>query len=342
MTVETTLYTTLIGDDEPIEELPADIISYGYRLNRPGAIRFDLSLDHEFCNSDVVAPGVHEAVVVRNRAVVWRGPVLTAQETDTDTERKVSFGGEGLFAYMRRWFLTSTISVTNTDLAAIARSLIDHHQDKAGGDFGLDTSGSEATRNGDRTYYGWERKNIYDAICQLAEVDNGFDFHIDPETRRFVAHYPMQGGRKPDLVWADGIRSFGRSIDATVQASQVLGVGEGEGEDMLLRNRQGGGAVAQYGLTQAVFTNKDVKEPQTLIDQVVREQARSSQPAQTVAVTIGTDTYNPFSFGLGVEGRLVYPSSYHPVNEFRRLVGFDVVWEQGDERAVLHLQEVGT
>src|SRR5690606_38127798 len=47
VTVETKLLTVPIGGGEPIAELPAEIIKYGYRLNRPGPIEFRLSLDHE-------------------------------------------------------------------------------------------------------------------------------------------------------------------------------------------------------------------------------------------------------------------------------------------------------
>ena len=345
MTVDTVLYTTLRGDDEPVEELPAAIISYGYRLNRPGSLSFSLALDHPFCTRSIVGPGVHEAVVSRNKAIVWRGPILTANETDTKQKREVTFGAEGLYAYTRRMHVTTTIDHTSegagpSDLAVIARALIDHHQNKGGGDFGIDTSGSETTRNGERVYYSWERKNIYEALHQLSNVDDGFDFAIDPASRRFIAYYPQQGTRQNDLIWEDGIRGFTRTIDASAQASQMLGVGEGEGEDTLLRTRQDSGAVAQYGLTNSVYVNKDVKQGSTLVDHVRRELALTANPAQTVGVTIGTSHFNPFTHGVGVEGRLVYPSSYDPVSAFRRLVGFDVVWNSGDEQAVLYLEEL--
>lgn len=344
MPTETVLYTTLRGDDEPIEELPAEIITYGYRLNRPGSIKFALSLDHEKCRRDVIWPGIHEAVVKRNKQVAWRGPVLTARE---DEERgMVEFGGEGLFAHCRKMHVTSTIDHTDEtgdgakDLAVIARELIDHHQSKAGGDFGIDTSGSETTRPHEHVYYSWQQKNIYEAIIQLAERNDGFDFEVDHETRRFIAHYPRQGTRQPDLIWEDGIRKFTRDLDATTQASQVLGIGAGEREDTLLRSRQDSTAVAEYGLTQSVYTNKDVNRAQSLDDHVRRELSLMANPAETVGVTIGTDHFNPFSVQMGVEGRLKYDSKYDPVNEFRRLVGFDIVWEEGDERTVLFLQEL--
>jgi len=298
MTAETVVYTTLIGDDEPIEELPAEIISYGFRLNRPGHIRFALSVDHPKCRRDVIWPGTHEAVVVRNRQIVWRGPILTARET----ERTVEFGGEGLLAYLRRWHVTTTLDYTagtGEDLATIARALINHHQAKGGGDFGIVTTGSETTRDHQHIYYADEFKNVFDAIVELAERDNGFDFEIDAETRRFIVHYPRAGSRKPDLLWEDGIRDFTRDLDSQTQASQILAVGEGEGDSMLRADRQSSSAVSAYGLTQSVYTNKSVSRSDTLTEHADHQLQILGSPRQQVQVTVGPDNPTVFSYRIG-------------------------------------------
>ncbi|MFA5636431.1 MAG: hypothetical protein WC977_11090 [Anaerovoracaceae bacterium] len=337
MTAETVVYTTLIGGDEPIEELPAEIISYGFRLNRPGHIRFALSVDHPKCRRDVIWPGTHEAVVVRNRQIVWRGPILAAREG----ERFVEFAGEGLLAYLKRWYVTSDLDYSaGVDIVTIARNLIDHHQDKAGGDFGIDTSGSETSRTHQHTYYADELKNVYEAVIELAERDNGFDFRIDPETRRFIPSYPRAGMRKPDLLWEDGIRGFTRDIDTNAQASQILAVGEGEGDSMLRTARQSSSAVAEFGLTQSVYTNKSVSRFDTLIQHADRQLQTLRSPRQQVQVTVGPDNPTVFSYRIGDEGRLVYDSPYDSVSEYRRLVGFDITWTEGIEQVTLYLEPI--
>lgn len=334
-TVETTLYTTLLGDDEPVEELPAEIISYGFRLNRPGSISFALSLDHEKCRRDVIWPGLHEVVVERNKQVVWRGPVLTAAEEDTAARRIVDFGGEGLLHYPNRWFRTSDRTFTSTDQFTIARTLIDEHPDA----FGIDTTGADTSGvTRDRTYV--RGKNIGEALLELAEVRDGFDFRINPDTRLLEMFHPQQGARLPDLIIEDGIRSYSRSIDSTSQASQILGLGEGEGDDQVFIARQDSTAVAEFGVTQGVFDNQEISVQSTLDDHVRRELAYLKNPTQDLQVTVGTDTFNPFSVQLGVEMRVKYDSSYDPVSEVRRLVGFDIEWTEGDERAVLQLAPV--
>lgn len=339
MPVETVLYTTLRGDDEPVEEIPAEIIRYGYRLNRPGSLSFSLALDHEFCTRDIIGPGTHEAVVVRNREIVWRGPVWTAQETDTEGDRKVEFGAEGLLSYTRQMFWSQDKTFSSVDQFTIARQTIDHHQDKAGGNVGIDTSGADTSGvTRDKTYH--RGKNIGKSLVELAERIDGFDFAINPDTRLLELHYPRQGTRQDDLIWEDGIRDYSRSIDSTEQASQVLGVGEGEGDDQVKISRQDSGAVAEFGLSQRVFSDMEISEEDTLDGHVRRELAYHLKPVQILKVTIGTDQFNPFAQELGVEGRLKYESSYDVVNEVRRMIGFDIVWEQGDERVELDLAPV--
>lgn len=343
MPVETKLHTEPIGGGEPIAELPAEIISYGYRLNRPGSISFRLALDHPLCTRDNVGDQT-EAVVTRNKAVVWRGPIDTPNETDEKGNRTVEFGGEGLESYARQWHVTSTLTYADVDQLTIARGLVAHHQGKAGGDFGIDTSAvnlSGVTR--DRTYLGFELKNVYEALVELAEVDDGFDWHINPADRELVLHYPRRGSRKPDLIWDERtIRKFGRTIDRKAQASQVLGVGAGEGDDMLRRSFQDASAVAEHKLTQRIYTNKDVSVQATLDGHVRRELSLTARPPEQFSITVGTTDPPIFSYQLGDEGQLRWPSPYDPVNRFMRLVGFDVTWTQGEEQAVLHLQEVIT
>jgi hypothetical protein len=339
MAVETILYTTLRGDSEPVEELPAEIINYGYRLNRPGQLSFTLALDHPFCTRTIVGPGTHEAVVVRNRQIVWRGPVLTARETDSKTDRKVEFGAEGLLQYLNRWALTQDVTFTAVDQFTILKTLVDTHQAKAGGGFNIGTTTittSGVTR--DRTYL--RGKNVGEAALELASVLDGFDFGVDPDTRELEAFYPQQGTLFPDLIIEDGIRSYTRSIDATAQASQLIGIGQGEGSDQVFATRQDSSAVGDYGLTQRVYNNQEVSNLATLITHLDYELAYHAEPVQDLAITVGTSDFNPFEYGLGVSGRVRYSSSFEAVNQVRRLIGFDVVWNSGDEQAVLALAPV--
>lgn len=341
MPVETTLHTVPIGGGEPIETLPAEIIKYGYRLNRPGPIEFRLSLDHELTRRANVGDET-EAVVVRNGETVWQGPIWVADETDAD-DRVVKFEGLSLEMYLFGMLVTQTLAFNQVDQFDIARALVDHHQSKPGGDFGIDTAWDASTSGvlRDRTYPGFVLKNVGDAVTQLAEVGDGFDFHIEAGTRRLRLHYPKRGSRKTDLIWDERtIRSFGRRIDKSGQASQMWGVGAGEGEDQLRFSLTDSTALARYGLTMGTYSNLDVSEAATLENHVRRVLRQRRFPAESYFVTVGTSEPPIFSYQVGDEGQLRWPSPYDPVNRFVRLVGFDVVWKQGIEEADLFFQEL--
>lgn len=346
MAVVTKVETQLVGGGEKIAELPAEIITYGERLNRAGPISFELAVGHPTCTRDVVGPGLHEVVVTRNRQVVWCGPVLTADEPPKPDSGPwlMSFGGEGLAYYFKRMHVTSDVGQQSAlDQFTIVKNLVDHHQNKAGGDFGIDTTQittSGVTREG-LLYRGVELKNIGEALEQLADRDNGFDFDVEPSSRELRLHYPRKGSRKADLVWDERtIRSFQRGIDSTAQASQMLGVGSTQGTTPVRASLQDAGAVSSYGLTQAIYSNNDVLVLATLQDHIRRELALFKKPAEMVAVTVDTDEPEVFSYQVGDEGRLRWPSSYDPVNRFMRLVGRDIVWQAGEEQAVLYLEEI--
>lgn len=342
MTVETVVYTQPVGGGVPVEEFPAEIIRYSYRLNRPGNITFTLPLDHPKTVKANIEPGVHEVVVRRNGADVWRGPLLPVDETDARTSRTLTCRGEGLMGYLRKWHVTSTLTytaATHDQTTAIAWGLIDHHQAKSGGSVGI-TNGTVATgRKRDRTYLAAERKNIFDAIVELSELNDGFDFDFDPATRAFKTFYPKRGQRRNDVVFDDrNIRTFQRTIDPTGQASQVHSIGAGEGVDTLIATAQSSTAVARYGLTQEILTAKDVSVAQTLTDHATQRLARRAVPPNLIRITAGTADPPLFSYGLGDEVRVKWDSPYDPIDEYQRLTGFDVTWQAGEEQATLLLE----
>ena len=212
---------------ETIEEMPADIISYGFRANRPGAISFALPLDHAKTRVATLDVGVNEAAVERDDTIVWAGPIQTSDEDDT--QRVISFAGEGLLTYLRKMHVTATLTYSSStdDQFTIARGLVAHHQDKAGGDFEIDTTAvTTSGRKRTRTYNFWEHKNVYDAVIELSEVDDGFDLNINPATRTLDLFYPRRGQRRTDIVFdARNIRKFQRRRDATTQPSPTLATG---------------------------------------------------------------------------------------------------------------------
>lgn len=335
---ETILFTQVRGGGERITEFPADGLKYGFRHNRPGAISFDLPLDHAKTIQANIEEGVHEVVVEREGAVAFVGPVLTVKEDDK--ANTLSIGGEGLMAHLRRMHITQTLafSASTDDQFDIARALIEHHQNKGGGDFGIDTTAvTTSGRKRDRTYLREAQKNVYDAIVELSEVDDGFDFDFNPLNRKFDLFHPRRGRRRTDIVFDQrNIRRFERSRDATGQGSHLIGTFA----DELIVTAQDSGAVAKYGLTQRVITHKDVSVVQTATDHVTDALKAWRDVPNLIVLTVNTTDPQVFTYEPGDEVKVKWDSKYDTVNEFQRLIGFDVIWTAAKEEAVLYLEPI--
>lgn len=333
--VNTILYTQIRGGGERIAEFPADQIKYGFRLNRAGAIKFTLPLDHAKTIQSLIEEGIHEVGVERSGTEVFAGPVLTVNEDDAGNSLMV--GGEGLMGHLRRMHVTEdlTFVVSTDDQFDIARALIEHHQNKTGGDFGIDTTATTTSgRKRDRTYLREAVKNIYDAVVELSEVNDGFDFDFNPATRAFDLFYPKRGRRRIDIVFDErNIRRFRRQRDATGQASAIVGKFGGQVVEL-----EDVPTIDLFGLTQRVVTNKDVTDVGTMND-IVADAGRAFNPIPNlISLTVNTAEPQVFTYELGDEVKVSWPSEYDPVNEFQKLIGFDVVWTAAKEEAVLYLE----
>jgi hypothetical protein len=353
----TTTLESRSRDEVLVRQLPtATIESYSFFLNAPGACTFTMPAemlpDH---NGDLTVPigdvledGVHEVWVVRGGTPVFKSSLLTIDEQHADgVAQPIRFTAEGLWAYTRKWHVTSKLPNTNSDghflavdQATIAKSLIDHHQAKGGGDFGIDTSNVELTGVlRDRTEYDpWRGVNVFETVAALAACENGFDFDVDPVTRQFRVYFPQRGRPMLNVTFdPSNIVAFGRSRDSSQQASSVLGFGDGMEELTVRTSRQDSTAIAKYGLTEKPYRAQGVSDVTTLDEQLRGVLDDSLESPNIITVTVRPTENMPFgSFWLGDEIQVLWPSPYRPVDEWRRVVGIEVI-PQPDELLVVHL-----
>ncbi len=137
-----------------------------------------------------------ELGIFRDGVLMQRGPLI-AWQVEGET---LVLHARGLAYYMRYMFVTSDLTLSQ-DQAFIARDLIDHHQNKSYGNFGLVTSGiTSHSQNRAREYKAGEQINIYEEIRDLGEIDNGFDMVVNPVTRNVVLTSPSKGAAKPASI----------------------------------------------------------------------------------------------------------------------------------------------
>lgn len=302
--------------------------------------------------SQVLEDGVHEIGIRRAGQVVWLGPLLTVDEQDTNVIR---FGGEGLPAYMRRWHILSALAGTNADgvydddttvdSGLLARRLIDHHQAKAGGDFGIDSGDDTTGVDVENSEVApWKGGNVYSLLTALSEADDGsgFDWEIPADTRRFTIHHPQAGIRRLDLVLdRASCVSIHRRRDATQQASAVIGFGDGDEAQTLRRVQTNSSAVSKYGLTERVVTFPSETSVAALDAQVQAALAQWKTSPNILAITFHSSDRVPlFGFDLGDELRVVWDSPWRPIDEWRRVLGIDVRPGGGNELVTVYVDEL--
>jgi hypothetical protein len=253
------------------DEVPAKNLQFTYILNSPGSCSFFLPLQDMRTMRDTLDPGRTEIHIVRkDKGRVWGGYLYTALAS---LKGEVQFGGEGWFSELRRRLIDSTKTYVGVDQFDIAWDLIDFTQLKTDGGLGF-TRGPEVDSAvlRTRTYNAYERKNLGEAIEELAAVEDGFDFEIDAN-KVFHMYYPRKGVATPvhHLSLGKNIRGLSWHLDATDTYNEVTALGSGEGASQLRSVAVDTALRASYKLKQKTVSFIDVSVQGTLDDHAAEE-----------------------------------------------------------------------
>lgn len=139
---------------------------------------------------DDLAHKTCEIWVSRNGARVFAGPWVAFQvQGETAT-----FNAKGPLAYLERMGVMQDTVFSQIDQFVIAKQLIDAFQSLDYGNYGIDTSNigvSGVLR--DATYLLKEGNLLSTVLTNLGARLNGFDFSIDPITKKLQFYYPTRG-----------------------------------------------------------------------------------------------------------------------------------------------------
>ena len=336
------LIQTVGGAEGPHLSIEPKKLVYKFRRNRPGAIEFTVKDTHPEVNSSTIRVREHEALVRRDNADRWVGPILTLDESERG---ELTFRGEGLSWYMKGWHITTNLTYLSTDQFAIARGYIQHHLNKSGGaKFNLSVDATEISgKLRTRRVFSWEQSNIYDLMIDFTEIQDGFDWEVRPSDRTVHMFYPRKGARRENARFGSAqIKRFSRQIAGDEVASEVLGTGAGSREDTLTATIGDSAAKATYGLSQRKYVNKDVKDSGTLAGHVASQLQDARRVPHILKVTARTNEPELFKeYDVDDEVFIDYESRYERVQEYQHLVGYDVIVERGaEERVVLYTNPI--
>lgn len=286
-----------------IAELPLADVRFGGVLNGVGSLSASCPLD---------AAGVWATATTPERTIIYveRDGVLLEgagyivwgrrRSAAADTGFAAMLSGAQIPSYLRRNRLVATATFAAIDQLTIARALVTALQAQPGGDIGINVGTGTSGVLRDRTYPAHERKNIGDALAQLAEVSNGFDWAVDvawsagAPSKSLTLSYPRRGriAGSTGIVFQTGKNLLGYDIeeDGSRSARSVDTLGAGDGSDQLVSTATRTDLIdAGYPLTAETLAFKDVSVQATLDEHAIAAvNARAATP-QFWRLTVAAD-----------------------------------------------------
>jgi len=203
---------------------------FSYVLDAPGAFEADVQLNHALAIEANFAVGQREIRIYRDNVLVWGGYLWAL--TASAVEYKMRLRGEGYFSRLRRRVIANDLVKKQKDQADIAWDLIQYSQ-STHGTFGISDSHTPTGVLIDHVYCATDLGEVGDAITELSEMDDSFDFWITPTIKDstnkvFKNASPRRGATKAVTINQDNAISADYEIDATDLANRLWGIGSGD------------------------------------------------------------------------------------------------------------------
>lgn len=160
---------TTLGEFEKFKGL-----NFGKKLNNADTASFTVPVNDPKIAS-LIALRLFTVWIYRDNLLLWSGEQVSREGVlDDKGDNWVTILCYDWFESLLRRYTKATRNFWNVDAGQIAWTMIDETQQES--DFGITLGTIETTQNRDRQY---ENQNIGEAIINLSNVINGFDFEIN-------------------------------------------------------------------------------------------------------------------------------------------------------------------
>jgi len=246
-----------------IDEIPFDTFSFTRGMSGAWSLTGSVGLRHEKVIRGTINPGNTGVYVERDSTLLYGGPVWTTRAEQAGAS--VGVTSQGIFSIFSHYFIRATRTYAAADQFFIARDLIDSVQSQADSSFRVVTGAAVCGVLRDRTYYGYERKNVAAAIEELSKVQNGFDFDFDVtrSAANVFSHslnlsYPMSGTHG-QLRIDSGVNAENVTwnLNAAQRARKVDALGTGDADSMLIATATDYTLIGQEPAFQKVTSYRD-------------------------------------------------------------------------------------
>ena len=234
--------------------------------------------------------------VLRDGVPLWGG-ILWGFTADL-SRGTLRVSGQDFFSYYSRRRIGQTMSWTSKDQFTIFEDIIDYCQAVGGGDIGTVVSYTALSGvERDRTYLANEQHNVAEALTQLAQVDNGFDFSVDYTGSQasglghtLTLSYPRRG-RNTGVIFdtAKNVQLLNWKQDGLRIANSLTAVGSGDADNQLLAPTSDPGLLVSYPLLEDVTVYSDVTVMSTLIDHAAQDLRARRTSVEEIEIEVRVD-----------------------------------------------------
>ncbi|MCF2531756.1 hypothetical protein [Yinghuangia soli] len=218
--------------DALIDVLPVDGLGYDAYVGKTGSLRGTIPVPSAAVARRCMRllPARTAVWLEQDGRIAWGGILWTRTPTTDDRGRaSMPIQAATFESYFDHRILYDSLSATGTDQLAIARQLVDYAQAVTGGDIGIEVD--PAQMSGvlrDRTYSRYDHGRVRAVLDQLASVEDGFEWLVQPwrddagiRHKSLRLGYPRLTAGSADVVldYPGRIRAFAWPEDASGQAT---------------------------------------------------------------------------------------------------------------------------
>jgi len=281
-------------------------------LNQGGSAGFILDIDDKNATEDILKINQNELVIVYKGFEMFGGQISTIRKVAEGNVKYWEVTCKQFFNLLEQRFcgynkstgLSEPREFITTQAGMIAWTLIDESQNETNGDLGIIKGTIQDSVTRTKTY---ERKNIAEAIKELADNDYGFDFEITPN-KVFNVYYPMKGSLREDIIFRYPGNCL--SMDCTLNGWDIvnheLGLGRHWGGQEIYYVVDDVSSQVDYGRREKIASYKDVEIQSFLNDMVTQDVAWNKDINKVVKFSAFIDTKSDlYMYELGDAVRVI-------------------------------------
>ncbi|WP_186776951.1 hypothetical protein [Streptomyces salinarius] len=364
--VTTPVYRALFCDlrtDRLLDVLPLTETKFDDYIGKPGSLSATVPLPEGSLAARARAalqPGRTAVWLERDGDIWWGGVLWTCTPVSDEQGRlKVQFQAGTFDSYLDHRILGQDLAGTGLDQFDIARTLVAHAQEQAGGDIGISLGHERSGVVRDYAYAYSALARVRELLDKLGQLSDGFEWRIrcyrDAEGRRVkrlqLGHPRIRTGHTDIVLDHPGpVLTYSLPTDSTVQANVWVARGESANTDqsqdsqpLTVREELPGDLASGWPRLEATSDHGGVADEATLRSLARAELARQNRPEVIPELTVLLDgRITPALLGAGIRLRIHDLWHHEGLDTAYRIVGIAVTPPQRTkaETAVLYLEGV--